>query len=297
MTLSEFDVLGEEVQDEKTEEIVTRGDPRRSLVRYRPNGSELFVTTRINLPLLKAAVPFPVLLLKPTSREDEVLKPSDPALEAEAGWDLLTPEGSRRNWELLERICGDLTEASVPACYLAEQHGANRRDFYFATEDVAGLERIARAAADALSFPLEIERLAVAEVAPTILPTEAIGELGLVVSGFARVRPTRFEFWGAESSLTRLRAELERVGYDFAGFDPGTRELRMVKPVPIDGPGFLAVLKEIIALARSLGCSYRGTETIEGSSQFALDRPVPGRYAADKPAGGIFGRFFGRKGS
>ncbi len=29
MTLSEFDVLGEEISDEETEEIVTKGDPRR----------------------------------------------------------------------------------------------------------------------------------------------------------------------------------------------------------------------------------------------------------------------------
>ena len=75
-----------------------------------PDGSELFVSTRINLPLLRAAVSLPVLLLKPSSRDDEVLKPRDPALEAAGGWDLLTPEGSRRNWELLERICEDLTE-------------------------------------------------------------------------------------------------------------------------------------------------------------------------------------------
>jgi len=158
MTLSEFDVLGEEISDEETEEIVKKGDPRRSLVRYRPAGSELFVSARINLPLLRAAVPLPVLLLKPSSRDDEVLKPRDPAFEAAGGWDLLTPEGSRRNWELLETICEDLTKASAPACYLAEQHGANRRDFYFVTEDVASLERIARAAAEALSFPLAIAR-------------------------------------------------------------------------------------------------------------------------------------------
>ena len=116
MTLSEFDVLGEEISDEETEEIVKTGDPRRSLVRYRPDGSELFVSARINLPLLRAAVSLPVLLLKPSSRDDEVLKPSDPALEAAGGWDLLSPEGSRRNWELLARICEDLAKASVPAC-------------------------------------------------------------------------------------------------------------------------------------------------------------------------------------
>ena len=50
MTLSDFDVLGEEFSDEETEEIIEKGDPRRSLVRYRPDGSELFVSSRINLP-------------------------------------------------------------------------------------------------------------------------------------------------------------------------------------------------------------------------------------------------------
>ena len=82
MTLSEFDVLGEEIRDEETEELVKKGDPRRALVRYQPDGSELFVSARINLPLLRTAVSLPVLLLKPSSRETEVLKPSNPALEA-----------------------------------------------------------------------------------------------------------------------------------------------------------------------------------------------------------------------
>jgi hypothetical protein len=255
---------------------------------------ELFVSARINLPLLRTAVSLPVLLLKPSSRDDEVLKPNNPALEAAGGWDLLTPDGSRRNWALLERICEDLSKASVPACYLAEQHGENRRDFYFVTDDVAGLERIARAAAAALSFPLAIERRSLAEVAPIILPTEAIGEFGLEVASDARIRPTRFEFWGADTSLTRLRAELERRGYRYVGFDRSVMELRMIKPVPIDGPGFLSVLKEIAPLARSLRCSYRSTETIAGSDQFALNRPLPDRYAAET-AGGVFGWFFGKK--
>ncbi|GJE52162.1 hypothetical protein GOFOIKOB_5230 [Methylobacterium tardum] len=291
MALSEFDVLGEEVSDEETGEILKKGDPRRSLVRYQPNGGELFVSARISLPLLKTAASRPVLLLMPSSREDEVLRPSNPALRAAGGWDLLTPEGSRRNWRLLERICEDLTKASVPACYLAEQHGANRRDFYFVTEDVAGVERIAYAAAEALFFPLAIERRCLAEVAPIIVPTEVIGELDLDVSDDARIRPTRFEFWGADASLAKLRSELEQRGYQYIGFDPGMREMRMAKPVPIDGPGFLAVLKEIASLARSLGCSYRGTETVGGSAQFALDRPLPDRYAAKA---GVLGRLFER---
>jgi hypothetical protein len=96
MTLSEFDVLGEEISDEETGEIVRKRDPRRSLVLYRPDGTELFVSARIDLRLLQAAVSLPILLLKPSSREDEGLKPADPALEAAGCWDLLTREGSRR---------------------------------------------------------------------------------------------------------------------------------------------------------------------------------------------------------
>ena len=103
-----------------------------------------------------------------------------------------------------------MISASFPACYLAEQHGAGRRDFYFATEDVAGFERIVRTAAEAFAFPLTVEQHRLADVAQIILPAEAIGELGIDVAADARIRPTRFEFWGAEPSLAKLRAELER---------------------------------------------------------------------------------------
>jgi hypothetical protein len=73
--------------------------------------------------------------------------------------------GSDQNYELLERICEDVTTASFPACYIAEQHGAGRRDFFFVTEDVAGFERIARTAAQATAFPLTIEQYRLAELA------------------------------------------------------------------------------------------------------------------------------------
>lgn len=56
MTLSEFDVFGQEIRDQETEEIIKKGDPRRLLVRYRPDGSELFISARLNLPLLKAEI-------------------------------------------------------------------------------------------------------------------------------------------------------------------------------------------------------------------------------------------------
>src|SRR6185369_14353234 len=117
------------------------------------------------------------------------------------------------------------------------------------------------------------------------------------IAADARMRLTRFEFWGAEPSLTKLRASMEQRGYRFLSFEIATRELRMIKEVPIDGPRFHAVLKEIVPLARSLRCSYLGTETIGGFHQFALTRPLPERYASDPSAGGgIFQRIFGRKG-
>ncbi|WFP75246.1 hypothetical protein [Mesorhizobium sp. WSM4906] len=251
-------------------------------MRYRPDGGELFVHARLNMALLRAAASLPVLLLKITPRANE-LTPRDA---------LLTPKGSVRNYAFLERLCGDLATAGCPACYLAERHGEGRRDFYFTTEDVAGFERIARAAAEASAFPLAIEQHSLAAVAPLILPAEAIGDLGLEVAADARIRPTRFEFWGAEPSLAKLRAELEKRGYRFLGLETFSRELRMAKNVPIDGEGFGAVLREIVPLARSLQCSYCGTETVEGHEQFLLTRPLPERYGGAR-RGGFFRRLFG----
>ena len=288
MTLRRFDVSGEAIVDDETEEIIRKGDPQRGLVRYRPDGSEIFIAVRMNMALLQAAAPIPILRLKPASRTDELM-PTD---------DLLKPEGSQRNYALLERLCEAVADAACPACYIAEQHGEGRRDFYFATEDVAGFERIARNAAEALVFPLALEQHSLAELAPLILPTEAIGDLGLDIVPDARIRPTGFEFWGAESSLAKLRTELESRGYRFLSLEAHLSELRMLKEVPIDGTGFRAVLKDIVPLARSLRCSYRGTETVGGFEQFALGRPLPERYAADSvPRAGIIGRIFGRKGS
>lgn len=286
MILHRFDVRGAGITDDETEEVIRQGDRHRGLVRYRSDGSELFVYVRLNVELLQAAVSLPILLVKPHSREDEVLSIDD----------LLTVEGSDRNYELLERLCEDVTTASFPACYIAEQHGTGRRDFFFVTEDVAGFERIVRTAAEALAFPLTIEQYRLAELGPIILPAEAIGDLGLEIPADARMRLTRFEFWGAEPSLARLRADLERREYRFLKFEVAVRELQMIKEVPIDGPGFQAVLKEIVPLARSLRCSYRGTETIGGFEQFVLTRPLPERYAADSSsAASIFRRIFGRE--
>jgi len=53
MALIQFDVRGEQVSDDETEEIIRKGDPHRGLIRYRPDGSELFVHARINIALLR----------------------------------------------------------------------------------------------------------------------------------------------------------------------------------------------------------------------------------------------------
>lgn len=283
MTLLQFAVGGEQVSDDVTEEVIRKGDPHRSLIRYRADGSEVFIHTRVNVALLQAAALLPILLLKPISREDEVIPKNA----------LLTPKGSKRNYAFLEKLYEGLVGATCPACYLAERHGEGRRDYYFATEDVPGFEAIARSAATSLAFSLTLERHSLAAVAPQILPAEAIGDLGLEIASDARIRPTRFEFWGAEASLTKLRAALESRGYRFIAFDAFSRELRMVKDVPIDGEGFRAVLREIVPLARSLQCSYRGTETIEGHEQFLLTRPLPQRYTGAQRAS-ILRRIFGR---
>jgi len=282
MTLLQFPVTGEQVSNEETEEVIREAEPHRGLVRYRAGGGELFIHTRVNMALLRAAVWLPILLVKITPRANE-LTPRDA---------LLTPKGSQRNYAFLERLCEDLAAANCPACYIAEQHGEGRRDFYFTTQDVDGFERIAHSAAEALAFPLALEQHSLAALAPLILPTEAIGDLGLEVASEARIRPTRFEFWGAEPSLAKLRAELEKRGYRFLSLEIVSRELRMAKEVPIDGEGFHVVLREIVPLARSLQCSYRGTETVEGHEQFLLTRPLPERYGGARP--GLFGRLFGR---
>lgn len=282
--LNLFDVRGEDVTDEVTEELIRKGDPWRSLVRYRDGRSDLFISTRINFALLKAASALPVVQLKPESRQDELMKQDG----------LLTPAGSRRNYRFLERIVEAVEAGAVPACYLAEQHGDCRRDFYFVTEDADSFERLVQVVAQRCDFPLTIACHSLAEVAGTLLPREAIGDLGLTVPALARVQPTRFEFWGAAPSLARLRSGLEQRGFRFLSLETYLSELRMIKDVPIDGD-FQAVLKEIVPLSRSLGCSYRGTETIDGFEQFALTRALPERYAANPPGmigalRGIFGR-------
>jgi hypothetical protein len=38
MTLLQFDVRGEQVNDDETERIIRKGDPHRGLIRYRFDG-------------------------------------------------------------------------------------------------------------------------------------------------------------------------------------------------------------------------------------------------------------------
>jgi len=284
MSLTQFDITGNQVSDDETGEVFRQGDPRRSVIRYRQGGSELFIHTRINMALLRQAASRPILLLKPVSRTDELT----------ARDKLLTPEGSQRNYTFLENLCEALADAACPACYLAEQHGDGRRDFYFVTEDIDGFSRIAQAGAQDLTLPLTIEQHSLTQLAPLILVTEAIGELGLDIAPDARLQTRRFEFWGADTSLEKLRAKLEARGYRLVSLEKALRELRMSKQVAIDGPGFAAVLMDIVPLARALGCSYRGTETIEGGEQFYLTRPLPARYAAAAQPG-VLGRIFGKR--
>jgi hypothetical protein len=272
MSLHRFDVRGLAEVDDETEEVLREGDPGRSLVRYRDDGSEIYVHVRLNVELLSAAAALPILRIEPTPREDEVI----------ARDRLLTGHGSIRSYEFLERLCADIVEADCPARYIAEQHGEGRRDFYFATEDVSCLMDIANRVGVSSQLPLTFQQTRLAELAPLILPTELIGELDLDVPADARIRTTRFEFSGAPPSLDRLRKQLERRGYRFLDIEPVASELRVVKEVPIDGPGFHAVLREIVPLARSLRCSYRGTEAVGGFAEFALTSPLPARFAADK---------------
>jgi hypothetical protein len=70
------------------------------------------------------------------------------------------------------------------------------------------------------------------------------------------------------------------------GFELLGRELRMIKEVPIGGPGFRAVLREIVA-----SIVARKPSTATSSSR----RPLPQRYAAESSAG-VFRGIFGRKG-
>ena len=53
MSLKEFDVSSQQLSDEETEEVLRPGDPHRSLIRYQPDGGELYIHARVNMALLR----------------------------------------------------------------------------------------------------------------------------------------------------------------------------------------------------------------------------------------------------
>jgi hypothetical protein len=277
VSLEAFGVSGEPLLDDEGEEIEP-GDPQRSLLRWAPDGSERYVNVRMNVPLLSAAAGVPVVRLEPATRPDELM----------AHGRMLTPAGYVRTATLVEDLCAALTASGCPARFLAWEAGHGRRDAYFATQDPACLQE--QLAAVARGADVTTTQHSLADLAPLLLPRELVGDLGLPVAPGSTWR-TRFEFWGAGESLQRLSTELGSRGFEHLELELGTRELRVAKAVPIDATGFNAVLREIAPLARSLQCSYRGTETVGGPEQFALTHPLPERYAAPG-AGGFWKRLF-----
>jgi hypothetical protein len=278
--LEQFDVLGEGEAGDDGEEV-RPGDPRRSLVRYTPD-REVYVSTRLNPDLWKAALSLPVVLVMPIPRAGEVLERNG----------LLTPGGSVANFEFRDTLGEVLDSIACPASYLADVHGGGRRSFYFAAESAERFGVALSEASDRAAMEVDVQVLSFAEAALFVLPIEWIGRLGLAVPPKENARKTRFSFWGAEDSLARLRTELERADYSFSSLEMATRELRMTKVVPLDAAGFLAELRRIVPLSRSLRCSYRGEEAVD-PEQFLLTSPAPEYYYPAKRS--FLDRLLGRK--
>lgn len=260
-----------------------KGEPRRSLARHLPDGREIFVSTRMNLDLLAEASQLPLMLVKPVPAPEHVLE----------GGDSLTGPGSIASYELLEELAEALTAASCPAAYLGEQHGDGRRDFYFTTEAPNDFRLVVADVAARKGVEVGIEEMAFTNAAQRILPIELIGRLRVPVPPGATMN-ARFAFWGDYPNLEKLQKELERRGFKFLELNRAIRELRMSRDVPVDGPGFLALLREIVPLSRNLRCSYRGEETVDGFQPFLLTAPTPQHYYP--PRQGLGARLFGRKG-
>ena len=278
MSLEPFDVSGEPVLDDDGEEIEP-GDAHRSLLRWAPDGSERYVNVRMNVPLLTAAAAHPVVRVMPATLPGELSQDGR----------MLVPAGYVRTAQLVEDLCAALGKSGCPARFLAWEAGHARRDAYFAAEDPACLQEQLATVTRGADVATSTHTLA--EVAPLLLPTELVGDLGLPVPA-GTTRRTCFEFRGDGDSLVRLGTELGRRGFELLEVERVMGELRVAKVVPVDGPGFNAVLRDVVPMARSLHCSYLGTETVVGSEQFALTHPLPERYAAPG-AGGFWKRLFG----
>src|SRR4051812_5169067 len=78
---------------------------------------------------------------------------------------------------------------------------------------------------------------------------------------------------GTRTAIDRTeRAVSPRASEPCSRFDPNVRELRRIEPVPMNGPGFLDVLKEIAPSAHSLNEAIAARRLSGGSDQFPANR-------------------------
>lgn len=293
MILDRFSVTGEEVVDENGVPnsdgdlpVIRPADPRRSIRRYEL-GMSLGVTVRLNLELLAAARNLPIVVcrLSPPVEFPPEDRMSREDRSREGDW---IKTGLSFFWDLPDALAA----AGCSACYLADRFGPSaKRVYYFVAEQPTEFRAVAEREARAKEFEFAAFEADLRDVAPDFLPIEVVGELKL-----DRVSPPRieagFSFTGHESSLERLRSRLESSGYAFDEAKPYLSELRMRKLVPVDPDGFLDELRKVVPLARDMGCSYRGEETVDGGGQFLLTVALPEKYRGPKTS--FFSRMLGR---
>ncbi len=276
--LEQFDVRGDGVYDDETGEVVVEPEPMRHLLRFAPDGTEVFAYARVNIPLLQVARDLTLVELAPVAHADELMADG-----------LLNANGSHRSYVYLELLCDALKESGSPARYLAETHTRGGRRFYFTTEAPEELVELATSVSAETSVGHRV--LALADLASVIMPTELMGHLG-----FTPPAPTGrrlFGFWGNPGpAIESLGSALRQRGYEVYSSVPQLGELKVIKEVPLDEAGFLEVLQEVIGLSHARGCRYMGTETIDGGEQFRVGEPIPPRYAGGgaKQKKGFFGR-------
>jgi hypothetical protein len=292
--LDGFSVTGEGLVDERgiPDEngdlpVLQAADPTRKIRRYEGRES-LGVAVRMNPALLSIAKDIPLIVCRLSPGEDlpPEARMSRDDRQREAGW---IEKGLSFYWKLPDA----LEKAGVRACYLAGRFGPSaRRLYYFVSEDPEGFCTVAERLARAKGFEFRGDATEMERVAQDFLPIELIDRLGLdSTTGGKRVK-AGFGFTGAASSLERLQGELARHGYELDEVKPYLGELLMAKEVPVDGDGFLEELRTIVPLSRSLRCSYRGEETVDGGAQFYLTATLPERYV--RPRKSMLSRFLGR---